>query len=261
MIVFTDLDGTLLDHTTYSWEPAAAALRQLRLRKIPVILSSSKTLAEMDEIRADLDLQHPVIAENGAVIDVPPGYFSVDVPPLPAQPARAELQRVLIELRQAQGYACEAFFEMGVEGIVAETGLAPTDAAKANERRATEPLLWQDTEERLASFTAAVQERGLRCIRGGRFVHLMGPTDKASAMRSLLHAFAQELPSETWTSIALGDSPNDRGMLRCADIAIVIKSQGAQALDLADHPHVIRTKLPGPEGWNSAMLQVLGFSS
>ena len=34
-IVFTDLDGTLLDGKTYSWESARPALEQLRCRGIP----------------------------------------------------------------------------------------------------------------------------------------------------------------------------------------------------------------------------------
>jgi mannosyl-3-phosphoglycerate phosphatase len=40
--VFTDLDGTLLDHETYSWEAARPALERLELSGILWILVTRK---------------------------------------------------------------------------------------------------------------------------------------------------------------------------------------------------------------------------
>jgi ribonucleotide monophosphatase NagD (HAD superfamily) len=45
-LVFTDLDGTLLDHDTYDWTPARDALDRLTRAGIPVVFTSSKTAAE-----------------------------------------------------------------------------------------------------------------------------------------------------------------------------------------------------------------------
>ena len=65
LLIFTDLDGTLLDSHTYDWQPAAAWLARLREKNIPVILCSSKTAAEMLHIQKLLGLQGlPLIAEN-----------------------------------------------------------------------------------------------------------------------------------------------------------------------------------------------------
>ncbi|MFQ5696467.1 MAG: mannosyl-3-phosphoglycerate phosphatase, partial [Terriglobia bacterium] len=47
LIVFTDLDATLLDHQTYSWAAAEPALRRLRLLGIPLVFCTSKTRAEV----------------------------------------------------------------------------------------------------------------------------------------------------------------------------------------------------------------------
>ena len=54
MVVFTDLDGTLLDKKTYSFEAAREALTELRARNIPLIVVSSKTRAEIEPIRLEL---------------------------------------------------------------------------------------------------------------------------------------------------------------------------------------------------------------
>jgi mannosyl-3-phosphoglycerate phosphatase len=67
LIVFSDLDGTLLDHATYSWQAAVPALEALKERGIPLILASSKTSAEIAELRAETGFADcPAIVENGA---------------------------------------------------------------------------------------------------------------------------------------------------------------------------------------------------
>jgi hypothetical protein len=119
LIVFTDLDGTLLDHDTYEWQPAMLALDTLKARDIPLVLVSSKTLAELRDYRAQLGLAHPIVAENGAATDIPDGYFPESTFPEGTVP-RAELQSVYREVKQAGGFDCEAFFELGIAGIVAD---------------------------------------------------------------------------------------------------------------------------------------------
>jgi predicted mannosyl-3-phosphoglycerate phosphatase (HAD superfamily) len=51
IVIFTDLDGTLLDDSSYSFEPAHEALAEVRIRKIPLILCTSKTRAEKEAWR------------------------------------------------------------------------------------------------------------------------------------------------------------------------------------------------------------------
>ncbi|MGD2166517.1 MAG: HAD-IIB family hydrolase [Gammaproteobacteria bacterium] len=256
-IVFTDLDGTLLDHDTYSWAPAAPTLATLLARNVPVVLNSSKTLAELSALREAIGLPDPVIAENGAFIDVPPGYFSNDMPLRDPLPSRRELQSAYLEVKRRGRFNCTAFFELGLDGIMAAAGLDESSARRANERRATEPVLWKDTSERLADFQAAIEARGLRCVRGGRFVHIMGNADKASAMLDLMSAYERDSPGTSFTSIALGDGPNDAAMLAAADIAVIVQGRHGQIIDLGDHPRVVRTLQRGPEGWQDAVNELL----
>ena len=74
-MVFTDLDGTLLDHDTYGWEAAAPALEQLKAKRVPVVLISSKTRAEMAPLREALRLEDPFVSENGGGIFLPRAIF------------------------------------------------------------------------------------------------------------------------------------------------------------------------------------------
>ncbi|MCK5421566.1 MAG: HAD-IIB family hydrolase, partial [Deltaproteobacteria bacterium] len=67
-MVFTDLDGTLLEHETYSSEAAIPAINALKEKNIPLIFCTSKTRAEIEEIQFQLKNIHPFISENGGAI-------------------------------------------------------------------------------------------------------------------------------------------------------------------------------------------------
>ena len=71
VVIFTDLDGTLLDHETYGWKEAKPALNLCKALKVPLILVSSKTRAEMNLLRHELELTSPFISENGGGIFFP----------------------------------------------------------------------------------------------------------------------------------------------------------------------------------------------
>jgi mannosyl-3-phosphoglycerate phosphatase len=47
LLVITDLDGSLLDHHTYSWQAAEAWLARLEEHEVPLVICSSKTAAEI----------------------------------------------------------------------------------------------------------------------------------------------------------------------------------------------------------------------
>ena len=75
-LIFTDLDGSLLDHDSYSFEPAKRLLKNLESANIPVIPITSKTFAEVAVLRTILNNRHPFVVENGAAIAIPNKYFS-----------------------------------------------------------------------------------------------------------------------------------------------------------------------------------------
>lgn len=256
-LVFSDLDGSLLDHDTYDWQPAIPALDALRQRGIPLVLVSSKTLAELDDYRLQLDLQHPVVAENGAAMHIPEGYFSGDTTPLLATTTRSELQVVYENVKLEHAFTCEAFYELGVDGIIRETGLTEQQAMRANDRKASEPILWLDSEARALQFEQAMNARGLRCIKGGRFLHLMGDTGKEEAVRQLLHAYSAKWPGSQLTSVSLGDGPNDLGMLASTDIAVIIPGKHNHPMTLKSQNSILEPASPGPAGWNEAILTIL----
>ncbi len=257
MIVFSDLDGTLLDHDTYSWEPARPALEKLDELSVPLVLVSSKTLAELHDYRTALNLDHPVVAENGAAIWVPSEYFEAVGARLEPTVSRAQIQVIYTAIKASGPFDCLAFFELGVPGIMRETGLTEAQARRANDRLASEPICWMDSDENASVFVQAAEAQGLRCVRGGRFLHLMGKTSKEDAVRLLMQAYSREWPDKELISVSLGDGPNDLGMLAATDIAVIIPGRHEQPMPLASGNRILRPGKAGPTGWSAAVLEIL----
>jgi mannosyl-3-phosphoglycerate phosphatase family protein len=75
-VVFTDIDGTLIDINTAEYgKKTRGLISSLKEKNIPLILASAKTWLEQNKIREDLGLFDPFIVENGGAIVIPKGYF------------------------------------------------------------------------------------------------------------------------------------------------------------------------------------------
>ncbi len=247
LLVVTDLDGTLLDHHSYSFAPARDALELIRQRRVPLVLCSSKTRPEMVALQDALDIEAPFICENGAAI-----YTPGETQPDALVPPRSAVLAVLRRLRAEHEFAFTGFADMSVAEIAESTGLSLEAAALAATRDFSEPLRWEDTGARLEQFHACLAEEDLVAQQGGRFLTVAGPTDKGIALTRLRQRYVA-----TATVIALGDSPNDQSMLAVADIAVIIKSARSDSLDPQEPARVIRSSHPGPLGWQEAMLPLL----
>ncbi len=257
-VVFTDLDGTLLDHHSYSFEAALPALNMLKQRHIPVVLNSSKTRPEMEQLRIDLENTSPFICENGGALIIPATEFGTPQEQVInfAEPIE-QIIAVLADLRQ-QGFAFRSFNDMSEADVADITGLSLSRAKSAKQRLATEPLLWNGSDEELLQFEAAVGQRNLQLVKGGRFYHVMGQYDKGDAMAYLMERYRESDPQKQWCSVALGDSNNDERMLELADYSMVIKGVNSDSVLVnSSKPNLVRSNAPGPEGWNETITKLL----
>ncbi len=269
LMVFTDLDGTLLDHDTYGWEAAAPALEQLRANRVPVVLISSKTRAEMAPLREALQLEDPFVSENGGGIFLPRAIFREEPEGAASERREADdfweiplgvpyehLVSALREIRDQLGIAIRGFSDMGLEEITRCTGLRTDEARLARLRDYDEPFI-------LAGHAAfdptvlskAAAEKGLKVTRGGRFFHLLGHNGKGEAMSRILAIYHARYGHIR--SIALGDSENDFSMLKRADVPVLVRSKKDATSLKTDIPKLTITEAMGPAGWNSAVLKIL----
>jgi mannosyl-3-phosphoglycerate phosphatase family protein len=261
LVVFTDLDGTLLDSETYSFLPAREALRELRRRNVPLVLCSSKTRAEVAPLRRRLKNRHPFIVENGGGIVVPRRYFGRGSPRrIDLGRPYSEVAAALDELARRSRVRVRGFHRMTARQIAEGTGLSLAEAHLAKRREFDEPFLFLGAGEKArARFVELAKKSGFALARGGRFWHLSSGSDKGLAVRRLASLYRVAAPGRPIWSLALGDAANDLPMLRAAHRAILLPAPDGSfdRAVLRSLPGVVRGSAPGPQGWNEAVLRLL----
>ncbi len=161
LVVFSDLDATLLDHQTYSFQAVLPALKKMKERNIPLVLCTSKTRAETEVIAGELGLKHPFIVENGGAIFIPEGYF----PGSFYKKARVKVTRkegyeviqlgvpyrrlrsVFKMMRKKTGLKMVGFGDLSVKEIASVTGLGQKEAEMAARREYDEPFFLENSFE------------------------------------------------------------------------------------------------------------------
>jgi len=262
VLIFTDLDGTLLDRYTYEFSPAAPALEFIRSRRIPLILVSSKTRAEMGLLQQSLCPDDPFITENGGGIFFPPAF------PLPKEyPHKTvdgyhmlfigkPIEKVLEKVKHLRkDFAFRGFSEMSPKEIAEMTGLTEKQAVLAAQREFDEPVVLKDKENTAEIFCERASGLGLNCVEGGRFIHLFLGGNKGRAVELALAIYRQQRGAVF--SIVLGDSPNDIPMLEIADKPVLMCDSNDVSVDGVIHPDLIKVEGGGPEAWNRVILDLL----
>lgn len=272
IVVFSDLDATLLDPRDYSYDAAREALDALRARGGALVLVSSKTFAEMVPLSRELGFADPFVVENGGALvfsdTCPIGSNLVEAFPhvrpiatndalmLPLGESYETLVRSLAEIAAEAGVDLKGFSAMSNDEIASRTGLPLDQVDKARRRDFDEPFaLHSPRPGDVRRITVAAARRGLTVVAGGRFLHLIGHEGKGKAVALLLDAYRQLYGSIC--TVGLGDSPNDFSFLDLMDIPVLVGGSGSIDRLAGSHPRGLQIPQAGPTGWNLAILQIL----
>ena len=259
-LVYSDLDGTLLNHDDYCFKEASEALSYLQLHSIPLIIVTSKTFSEVKPLQEKLNIKCPFIVENGAGIFIPSdSILAQNIPAhdsyLKISQAQSYLElRLFFKLLQKR-YPIRGFGDMEVEEVMELTSLDKEDALNAMKRDFTEPFVIEDSVA-IESLKDEANKEGLDIVKGGRFYHLISQgQDKAKAMQRLTHLFEEHF-NTSLTMIALGDSANDFTMLKAAHKSVLIPGYDGLYADI-EAPNISKAPFAGPKGWNISLLEIL----
>jgi len=263
-VIYTDLDGSLIDHHTYSYEVAQPLVKKLNAAGIPLVFVSSKTRAEQEVYRRGLGVAGPFITENGGAIFIPRGYFS-----LPYDFQRevagyrvielarpyAEIRQKLEAIREKHGLSLRGYGDMDTAEVARITGLDTAQAGLAKKREYQETLNLTGSEEEIEAALARIAEAGLGYSRGGRFYGVMAGSDKGRAVRILADMFRKKLGRVE--TIGVGDSGNDTPMLAAVDRPVLVQKPDGRWQEMA-LANLYRVDGIGPQGWVKAVAELTG---
>ncbi|MBI5493147.1 MAG: HAD-IIB family hydrolase [Deltaproteobacteria bacterium] len=262
-VIFTDLDGTLLHPRDYSFEAARGALDRVRAEGVPLVITSSRTRAEIEPIRRKLGNNHPFISENGGGIFIPAGYFHAGTrmraegyEVISLGRPYEEVRAALIDIRASLNARVKGFGDMDAFEIAGLTGLSLEEAEFAKKRDFDEPFVFEGVKEEAGvkeELLRLIEEKGFNWTRG-RFYHILGRHDKGAAAR-VLKRYYRALYADV-VFIAVGNDLNDEPLFREADYPVLVKKEDGSFEEITS-VECIRADGVGPEGWGKAVNGIL----
>lgn len=263
-LIFTDLDGTLLDFDTYSFDGAKDVLSIIKEQNIPIVAVTSKTVSEVYKILNEINIRHPFVVENGGGIFFPddyPGdfprelkindYYLVSFAQSAAEPVA-----VFNSICRTLGIGLKGFSQLTSNEIASLTGLSVENASKAKDRHFSEPFILPQNKSDLKRIKSLSRSYNYKIVVGGRFAHLIPlNSGKGNAVKFLINFYQSLFPEASIHSIGLGDSPNDYDFLSVTNTSILIRNKG-KIPKLAKRTW-IKSQKNGVEGWAEELKKII----
>jgi len=260
-LLFSDLDGTILDFHTYSFEKSLPGISLCREHGIPLILVSSKTFDEMADIHSRLGLGAPFVFENGGGIARKNSSCGNESPyelQLSGLPC-GELRERLPILRDAAGHALTPVHDMDWENVTDLTGLDETGARNALKRRTSIPFIIENGNDllyaELPELNVMLRAHGLQVIRGKRFFHFTSvDVDKGAAVKAIIAHYRETSGDGEILTFAAGDSYNDLPMFNEVSQSFYV---GEGDISPVKGGNVRITDARGPAGFTEAVRYII----
>ncbi|WP_304544045.1 HAD-IIB family hydrolase [Sulfurimonas microaerophilic] len=258
-LIFTDLDGTLLNHDDYSFEPSLQALNKIKETQTPLIFTTSKTKAEVIQLQKKVGIIEPFITENGAALFIPKGYQGLALEDLEEYDGYKMIlfgkrynEVVSFYNQYKKEFCMKGFSEMSVDDIMLLTQLDYEHASLAKQRDFTEPFVIEDPAK-IQELEVLAESYDLKVTQGGRFYHLIAKgQDKGVAVKETTRLF-RKLFDEDIETFGFGDSYNDIPMFKNVDNPIIIQNHCGRYIT-TDIKNIEKSTYQGSAGFNEKVL-------
>ncbi len=267
VVIFTP--SNLLGSANGLSSSASEALLEIERRKVPLVLATRGTRAQLEPLRRKIGHAHPFITEGGGGLFFPDGYFALRL-----EGARRVARYLCVPFgrsSQEAGTAAEEiardaraeivrYAEMSAREVARNTAMTERDAQASREREFSERFFFAgDTNLAAQSFEKIAREHKWQTRRSEPFWELFSGNDEGKAVRYLMRLYREALRSRL-RSVAIGTSSEDFSLLSAADQAFVLPVSGSRFDDhlLSKLPNSARITVPGASGWNQTVLDVLG---
>lgn len=248
IVIFTDLDGTLLDEK-YSWKIEGISF--VKKKRIPLVFCTGKTRAETEFYREKLGIHHPFIVENGGAIYIPRGYFSGAKNKIELGIKYRYLRNVLGEIKRRVTCRIKGFGDMSPREISMDCGLTLFLARLAKKREYDEPFIIDGSRDEKKNVLRLIKSYKLNHTFGGRYHHL-NKNDKGKATKILISLYREKF--HDLLSIGIGDAKSDIPMLRAVDIPVLMQKKDGRYERVPFKTY--KTGI-GPEGWKDAVMELI----
>lgn len=262
-LVFVGIDGLSAGLEPSHLDGVRAALGRLEQMGVPVVLWSGTSRAEIEWLRARLNVRGPFVSEHGAALFLPGGGAATAGTPSTRTVAGydvvefawpyAQVAAIVRRVAEAVGVAIATLGDMSIDEASQILAVPLLQARLAKLREYVESFLVMDrAPERRTRLLRALQAAGLTTWRAAPFDAAAGLGDPCQALdtaRRLLSGGRDRI-----MTVGVGSRVEDLPMLKTAARRILVGgSDPAAAAELASQVAGAETMVPGPPGWMAAL--------
>ena len=187
VIIFTDLDGTLLNRDTFKFDEIKDYIKNLVSEGIIIIPNTSKTQVEIEDFNKKLDLSLPFISENGSAI------FGLDNlnKNFPESIVLSREKEITLKLFQ-KGVPenlrskCKLISKMEKKTQREIFGLSDKNLKNVLNRSYSTPILFKGNNEQKKDLLKFVKNIGLSLHEGGRVMNICDNVSNLKAMNRVI---------------------------------------------------------------------------
>ncbi len=256
ILIFTDLDGSLLNHNNFEFREIKDFILNCIRNGIKIIPNTSKTKSEIQVFLDQLGQNLPFVVENGAAIhnlDLVHRKFKFKENSLVFSRSINEIlelfeKSIPIEFQKR----CLFLKDMSSIEQMKILGLNKKYLPFALNREYSMPLVFDGSKELVNKFTVLLSKIGMKLHEGGRIYNICDDCSKGKAMTILIEKLKNDFNFQSYT-IVIGDSPNDISMLNVSDQPCIIPLPNKNNLCHFKDQNIIRATQSAPQGWEEVV--------
>ena len=255
IIIFTDLDGTLLHRDTFEFDGIKEYVKDLTSKGIIIIPNTSKTQVEIEDFNKKLDLNLPFISENGSAIfgldNINKNFPNNIVLSREKEITFKVFQKKIPENLRSK---CKIITKMEKKIQKEIFGLSDKSLKNVLNRSYSTPILFKGNGEQKKDLFKTVKTIGLSLHEGGRVINICDNVSKVKAMNRVIKMI-KKIENEVKT-VGVGDNYNDLDMLRNSNIACLVFNDQF-LMEPININNCLVSKQSAPQGWEEVVKMAL----
>ena len=255
VVIFTDLDGSLLHRDTFKFDTIKNYISSLVDRGIIIIPNSSKTEKEIENFNEELGVDLPYISENGSSIHGL-NLINHNFPnKIILSREKEEIQKIFNEkIPEQLKDKCIQISKMNKKEQEKIFGQKDSKLKDALDRKYTLPFLFRGDKNEKNKLLKILNSNSLTLQEGGRVLNLCDNINKVKSMNRVIKILKKT--EDKIKTIAVGDNYNDLDMLKNCDIPCLVFNDKFK-LDQINIDNLIFSNEASPEGWADVIKKAL----
>ena len=261
ILIFTDLDETLLKQNKYYYNILNRHIKKLLSYGCVIIPVTSKTYLEVIDIVKQIKLNLPFSIENGAAYYHPIKNTKNYIYKKKLNPYAVNKTtiRKILNKNIFKSYLKNIKFIENLSSLEQKkiTKLNSKQLQNFNSRQYTISVLLNGNKCFQRQFEASLLKYNLKITFGGKLNNISGLHSKLNSLNFYTNLYKKKLRTLKLITISLGDNQNDVEILNYSNYAGIIKNNTNMIINLNKKNNIFRSFTCAPHGWVEVLKKII----